>query len=564
MRKRLITVMLGACLAFCLLVTSCAEGYGTQVSGSQSRQDTESKDQETAYATSTPLAATFALTRDALRNAEYTAGFPAYGTLQRDRIGTQDPLAFGDLNGDGIEDAAVVLLLVDGNAGHRYLAAVLNENGVPRHVASVFLGLNIGIDSVTITDRVVTLQTKQLGPNDPTCCPTKEVVATFRLTDNAWHLIAETPAGQVAANFHAHVDAALIAEALRIVHSSEGGGFLATDFLEAGGTVTFDDAPFQNLPDVSDIPFDIVLDVQENHIYVGTAHRRENAETLAALLTGTLVTSLQFRLGGDPDSEDACYQEIQAAYHARAALWQEFFGSSGKPSPNLQEAFLNQNLQRLLSGALPHWVRGILYFRQFCGQFGAPSTPTPTPIALHPTPTPAPTLTPTPTPAPGGFDLARVEHVFRFLDIFAKRVLAEIHEVNPGGSVAGMLVAAYARNIDALPTVYIIHLWAVGGPESDHALAGIDAFGQAYFREPRHYLQLADTWLTNYLADPCSVSEDARSWVIEVEERSPGTLRANIRAAVTPQEIVQYVLPTIYEQAEEALYENPNLYRCVG
>ena len=415
--------------------------------------------------------ATPKLTRDALRSAEYVIGLPTYGSLQKERIDAQDPLAFGDLNGDGTDDAVVVLLLVDGNAGLRYLAAVLNENGAPGHVASAFLGLNIGIDSVAIADGVVTLQTKQLGPNDPTCCPTKEVVVTFRLTDNAWHLIAETPAGQVAANFHAHVDAALIAEALRLVHSSEGGGFLATDFLEAGGTVTFDDAPFQNLPDVSDIPFDTVLDVQENHIYVGTAHRSENAETLAALLTGTLVTSLQFRLGGDPDSEDACYQEIQAAYHARAALWQEFYGSSGKPNPNLQEAFLNQNLQRLLSGALPHWVRGILYFRQFCGQFGAPSTPTPTPIALHPTPTPAPTLTPTPTPAPGGFDLARMEHVFRFLDIFAKRVLAEIHEVNPGGGVTARIIErAHAGPIRALPSIYMMHLWAVGGPESGHAL----------------------------------------------------------------------------------------------
>lgn len=140
------------------------------------------------------------LTRTVLRNTDYTTGLPSYGTLQVDRIGAQDPLAFGDINGDGTDDAAVVLLLVDGNAGHRYLAAVLNENGVPRHVASVFLGLNIGIESVTIANGVVTLQTKQLGPNDPTCCPTKEVVATFRLNDNAWQLIAEIPPGQITGN----------------------------------------------------------------------------------------------------------------------------------------------------------------------------------------------------------------------------------------------------------------------------------------------------------------------------------------------------------------------------
>ena len=192
MKKPPITLVVASFLVLCLAAPACAEGYGTQVSGSQPRQE-----QATNNVTPTASATVSALTRDALRNAEYAANFPSYGTLQRDRIGAQDPLAFGDLDGDGTDDAAVVLLLVDGNAGYRYLAAVLNEYSVPRHVASVFLGLNIGIDSVTIAGGVVTLQTKQLGPNDPNCCPTKEVAVTFRLTDNAWQLLAETPPGSV-------------------------------------------------------------------------------------------------------------------------------------------------------------------------------------------------------------------------------------------------------------------------------------------------------------------------------------------------------------------------------
>ncbi len=195
-----LTLVLAACLGLCLAATACGEGYGTEVSGSQPRQDAARQDQATNNVTPTASATVPALTRDALRSAEYAAGFPTFGTLQRDRIGAQDPLAFGDLNGDGVDDAAVVLLLVDGNSGHFYLVAVLNKNSAPRHVASAFLGLNIGIDSVTIAEGVVTLQTKQLGPNDPNCCPAKEVVATFQLTGNTWQLLAETPPGQITNN----------------------------------------------------------------------------------------------------------------------------------------------------------------------------------------------------------------------------------------------------------------------------------------------------------------------------------------------------------------------------
>ena len=250
------------------------------------------------------------------------------------------------------------------------------------------------------------------------------------------------------------------------------------------------------------------------------------------------------------NAEQLCLKlEWAAEWHA-ATWWYEKYGREGNPSDHSHVWHLN-HLARL-------WKEGFetlngepfnAYVRSRFGDICAAKRPA---------------ATPTPTPATGGFDLARVEHVFRFLNVFAQNTLAEIYEVNPKGATATQLLQAYARHTKALPTVYIIHLWAVGGHESEHALAGIDAFGREYFSDPKHYLQVADTWLTNYLANPCSVSEDARAWVIEIEERVPGTLRAYIRAAVIPQAIVQYVVPTIYEQAEEALYENPNLYRCAA
>jgi len=107
--------------------------------------------------------------------------------------------AFGNLDGDGGEDAAVILTYVDGNAAYSYLAAVLNENGVPVHAASAFLGLKIGIDSVAIANEVITVRSRQHGLRDPTCCPTQVVVSRLRLTQNALVLLSESPPGQLSA-----------------------------------------------------------------------------------------------------------------------------------------------------------------------------------------------------------------------------------------------------------------------------------------------------------------------------------------------------------------------------
>ena len=56
--------------------------------------------------------------------------------------------------------------------------------------------------------------------------------------------------------------------------------------------MTFDDAPFQDLPVVPEIPFAIALDLQENRIVIGTARRGESAETLAAWMEGSMTQSI--------------------------------------------------------------------------------------------------------------------------------------------------------------------------------------------------------------------------------------------------------------------------------
>jgi hypothetical protein len=93
--------------------------------------------------------------------------------------------AFGDLNGDGVDDAAVILIESSGGSGNfRYLAAVINEDGTPVNVATAFVGDREQAQAITIEDGVITLQLVAHGPDDPMCCPSQEVTKRYRLQDD--------------------------------------------------------------------------------------------------------------------------------------------------------------------------------------------------------------------------------------------------------------------------------------------------------------------------------------------------------------------------------------------
>ena len=204
--------------------TAFTDGYRTWVNGPnglQQRLNTERFEWEADYAAITGLAATSALTRDALRNAELqtdlfhsTFGFndarvrlkdgiyedvflyKSNGSIREHprwiRMWDEHPFAFGDLNADGIDDAAVITgIWQGGNIVFTYLTALRNEGGVPVHVASVLLGAKIGIDSMAISDGIVTLQMRQLGPDDANCCPSQVVLGMYQLTGSTLRLMSE-------------------------------------------------------------------------------------------------------------------------------------------------------------------------------------------------------------------------------------------------------------------------------------------------------------------------------------------------------------------------------------
>ncbi len=140
-----------------------------------------------------------ALTVDALKNAEYKSEWPSNGFakltngIYREKYQEgsaselvialiYDVLTFGDLDDDGVEDAAVVLVTSGSGSGTFIsLEAVINDRGTPRHVASALLGDRAQVKSVIIKSGEITVDMVTHGPDDPMCCPTLKVTRKYNL-----------------------------------------------------------------------------------------------------------------------------------------------------------------------------------------------------------------------------------------------------------------------------------------------------------------------------------------------------------------------------------------------
>ncbi len=358
--------------------TAFTDGYRTWVNGPdglQQRLNTERFEWEADYAAITGQATTSALTRDAVRNAEYAAGLPTYG-----RIAVQPFLDFGDLNGDGINDAAVVLSLVDGNAVHRYLAAVLNRNGEPVHVDSAYLGLNIGLRSVTIQDGIITVKMVQLAPGDPTCCPTQKVISKLWFTNSALELLSEVPPGQLTASLQREARPAInpiLAHAFHVMRSTPTGSEVAETLVRLAAI-----AQFEPLGDSTSR-----WDVSPLRITINEAYRNESPEALAFGLIWPTLGLAHYTESAEPQSWAACIARISDQHAAQAQFWLETFGKNGKQDPTQLEQGANNTLARYLDERLQSWVRSSDHYRQYCAQFGEPPpvpTPTPSPVLVLP------------------------------------------------------------------------------------------------------------------------------------------------------------------------------------
>jgi heat shock protein HslJ len=148
-----------------------------------------------------PVVGEGALTLEALQNAVYQGIYDEPVQLTDGRYegepfvpgGASRPTvvlhpevyAFGDLNGDGADDAAVILIESSGGSGSFiYLAAVINEGGVPVNVATHLVGDREQVQAISIEEGEITLDMVAHGPDDPMCCPTQEVTKVYQLQDD--------------------------------------------------------------------------------------------------------------------------------------------------------------------------------------------------------------------------------------------------------------------------------------------------------------------------------------------------------------------------------------------
>ena len=151
------------------------------------------------------------LSAEALRNAEYRGiyegelvqltdgryeGEPfVEGGASRPTVTFIEPLAFGDLNGDGVNDAAVLLVENSGGSGSFvFLAAVVNASGQPKNVATQLLGDRANVQALRIDGGKVTVEMLTHGPADPMCCPSLEVVDSYTLQGDAWEQLSHEEA----------------------------------------------------------------------------------------------------------------------------------------------------------------------------------------------------------------------------------------------------------------------------------------------------------------------------------------------------------------------------------
>jgi heat shock protein HslJ len=135
-----------------------------------------------------------ALSAQALRNATYSGIYDEPVTLTDGLYEEGDPpvsvryrdnaTLFGDLNGDGVDDAVVFLFdSGGGSATFTYVAAQLNQNGQPVDAGAVMVEDRTQIRSVAIQDGQIALEFTTAGPGDGACCPSHMTQKSYALQD---------------------------------------------------------------------------------------------------------------------------------------------------------------------------------------------------------------------------------------------------------------------------------------------------------------------------------------------------------------------------------------------
>jgi len=167
-------------------------------------------------------------------------------------ISLSPQMAFGDLNGDGAGDAAVLLAENYGGTGvFVSVIAMLNQNGQAVQAASELIDDRPEINSISIQNGQIFLDATIHGPNDPACCAAEATQRTYQLVAGKLVLtsfITKTPDGGE--------------RIIAISHPLNGDSFMNSWPLTVTGNVTI--APFENALAYS------IFDAKDNPVATGS------------------------------------------------------------------------------------------------------------------------------------------------------------------------------------------------------------------------------------------------------------------------------------------------------
>lgn len=132
-----------------------------------------------------------------LQDGSYEGEPFAPGAASRPRVRLiSELLRTGDLDGDGKEEAAVLLLESSGGSGEFvYLAVVAQREGGLKNVATRLIGDRVKVRSFIISKRVLVLDLVVAGPEDAVCCPTRKLSKRFQWRDDQLEEVASLEQG---------------------------------------------------------------------------------------------------------------------------------------------------------------------------------------------------------------------------------------------------------------------------------------------------------------------------------------------------------------------------------
>lgn len=106
---------------------------------------------------------------------------PGSATVARAQVHT-DLIARGDLDGDGAEEAVVLLEHEPGGSGSfLYVAVVTRREGRAVMAASRLVGDRVQVRSLAVRGREIVLEVLRAGPGDAACCPGELATLAWRV-----------------------------------------------------------------------------------------------------------------------------------------------------------------------------------------------------------------------------------------------------------------------------------------------------------------------------------------------------------------------------------------------